>query len=295
MNSPSEIIPKFIISLEKDKDRKKYLEIDVLPKLTNYNIVRAFDGENDDPNPFLINNNLYITEDFYRNNNIGQLGCFISHFKVWKHIVEKDIDVAIILEDDVKIYSNFNRIINIIYERMPFKCEYIHLFIHPDKLDNSNLESKDGEIIPAKENFGTVAYMITKKCAKKLIKLTQLIKIQAAVDRQINYYITSEWINAYMVQKPFIITQGEIMPGRYMYENGFKSNIWYSRKIYEIKKIKHSLIKKSSISENEINILNNELNKNNSLTKNIIIDNNLTDETDKFVLSVISRLADYFS
>jgi len=243
MKLASEVIPKFIISLDKDKERIEYLKTNVYPKLNNYLKCNAFDGELDDPNEVLKENNIFVSDTFYEKCNDGQLGCYLSHFQLWKYIIKSNIDLAIILEDDVKIYENFNRIIDMIYENLPIKFDYLHLFIHPDKQNASYLDGKEGDIIPAEDNFGTVAYMISLRGAKRLVKLTEILKIQAPVDRQINFCIQHNFLKAYMIKKPFLLTQGEIMPNRSVYEKSFKSNIWYSKKLKDTKRINSEFIK----------------------------------------------------
>mmetsp|Transcript_48191 Transcript_48191/g.122326 ORF Transcript_48191/g.122326 Transcript_48191/m.122326 type:complete len:441 (-) Transcript_48191:129-1451(-) len=37
----------------------------------------------------------------------GQLGCFMSHFAIWHHMVENNIESALILEDDFDLQENF--------------------------------------------------------------------------------------------------------------------------------------------------------------------------------------------
>lgn len=44
---------------------------------------------------------------FRANLSLGEIGCYISHKNIWRHIVEKKIAFAIILEDDLTIQSNF--------------------------------------------------------------------------------------------------------------------------------------------------------------------------------------------
>ena len=259
MKSPSEVIPKFIISLEKDKERTNYLKNEVYPKLTNYFKCAAFDAEEDDPNEVLKENNIFVADTFIEKCNVGQLGCFLSHFQLWKYIVVQKLDMAIILEDDVKIYKNFNRIVDTIHENLPVKFDYVHLFIHPDKQNIEYLEGKEGDIIPAEDNFGTVAYLISFRGAKRLIKLTEMLKIQAPVDRQINFCIQHNFLKAFMVKKPFLITHGEIMPNRAIYENSFRSNIWYSKRLIDMKRVKEEFIRHPGFSDEDILRLENEI------------------------------------
>ena len=59
MKLPSEVIPKFIISLDKNKERQEYLKKEVYPKIINYFKCSAFDAELDDANEILKDNNIF--------------------------------------------------------------------------------------------------------------------------------------------------------------------------------------------------------------------------------------------
>jgi GR25 family glycosyltransferase involved in LPS biosynthesis len=259
MKLPSEVIPKFIISLDKNKERQDYLKKDVYPKLTNYFKCAAFDAELDDANDILKENNIFLTDTFYDKCSEGQLGCFLSHFQLWKHIIKSNIDLAIVLED---------------YENLPVKFDYVHLFIHPDKQNIQYLEGKDGDIIPAEDNFGTVAYIISLRGAKRLVKLTELLKIQAPVDRQINFCIQHNFIKAFMIKKPFLLTQGEIMPNRAIYENSFKSTIWYSKKLKDAKRVREEFIKLAGFTDEDVERIDREL----LASKQKVEESNVTEE-----------------
>jgi len=39
----------------------------------------------------------------------GQLGCFMSHFAIWQHMVDNNIESALILEDDFDLQEDFGR------------------------------------------------------------------------------------------------------------------------------------------------------------------------------------------
>ena len=72
MKLPSEVIPKFIISMDKNKERQDYLKKEVFPRLTNYMKCSAFDAELDDANLILNENNIFLTDTFYEKCNEGQ-------------------------------------------------------------------------------------------------------------------------------------------------------------------------------------------------------------------------------
>ena len=42
----------------------------------------------------------------------GEIGCFLSHLEVWKHMIENNISYAIVLEDDSIIDKHFFKLIH---------------------------------------------------------------------------------------------------------------------------------------------------------------------------------------
>lgn len=43
----------------------------------------------------------------HRQMTMGEIGCFLSHYNIWKRIVEREQEVALILEDDIRFESYF--------------------------------------------------------------------------------------------------------------------------------------------------------------------------------------------
>jgi hypothetical protein len=62
-----------------------------------------------------------------------------------------------------------------------------------------------------------------------------------------------------MIKKPFLLTQGEIMPNRELFENSFKSTIWYSKKLKDTKRIKEEFIKIAGFTDEDIYNMDKEL------------------------------------
>ncbi len=102
-------IPVFVISLDCSVERRKH-SIDQLNKLgVTYQIAKAFDG-NQLSDYELYNNPKYGLWEMgsrTRHLNKGEIGCVLSHFKIYKKMVEEDIEVACILEDDAILHSEF--------------------------------------------------------------------------------------------------------------------------------------------------------------------------------------------
>lgn len=103
----------FVINLNRRTDRwisfLKSTETFTKLKFSRFN---ALDGK--DPN---ITNNLDSTENeiFKSNAHKNTMCCFLSHFRLWKKIVQDNIPLGVIFEDDVIFSDNFaNRYSNMI-------------------------------------------------------------------------------------------------------------------------------------------------------------------------------------
>lgn len=48
---------------------------------------------------------------------LGEVGCFLSHYNIWKKIVDENLKDALVLEDDIRFDSFFkHRAVNLIQE-----------------------------------------------------------------------------------------------------------------------------------------------------------------------------------
>lgn len=68
----------------------------------------AIDGQNLTAKDLSSIHFLFGFEDpyFKRPMKMGEIGCFLSHFKLWNDIIQQGYQRAIILEDDVRFAAN---------------------------------------------------------------------------------------------------------------------------------------------------------------------------------------------
>lgn len=99
-------IKTFIISLEKDVKRRNKLKYKLSSSgLTNVEYFRAIDGDKD---LHKYNFNVISSSDV----NTGEIGCFLSHYSVWNHVLQNNIEYALILEDDATFRTSFSSYLN---------------------------------------------------------------------------------------------------------------------------------------------------------------------------------------
>jgi collagen beta-1,O-galactosyltransferase len=165
------MIPTIIINLEKNKVRKKAIEDKIKNTcLTNYIFMDAVYG-NTELNKYdfeVIPN--YI--DPYKNTSIyvGIIGCTLSHYFVWKYIVENNIKKILILEDDCVFLENFDNMLKYILELdLYYDMFYLNRIKLNKKYNLGNEIRFDDKIVIPKYSYNASSYILTYNGAKKLL------------------------------------------------------------------------------------------------------------------------------
>jgi collagen beta-1,O-galactosyltransferase len=120
----------------------------------------------------------YIDPLLNRKINVGEIGCMLSHYFVWKYIVDNNISKCLVLEDDATFDENFNteleKIMNI-----PLKYELFYLNRKSNNLIyniGNEVEVLENIVIP-KYSYNLSSYIITNSGAKKLLQTNILNNI----------------------------------------------------------------------------------------------------------------------
>lgn len=153
----------FVINLKRDVEKKKNMK-SLLENL-NYEIIEAVDGKTLNNNDFIINKNFFTPYD-KSTLKLGEVGCSLSHLKIWKKIVNENLDKAIILEDDIQNICDFNILNNI-------KSDYDLLYLIRKKVNNCDekiIEKLSNlDIVEPSFSYWTSGYVLTFDGAKKLL------------------------------------------------------------------------------------------------------------------------------
>lgn len=107
----------FVINLDRCADRRLYIEKIMSDSNIKFEFIEAVDGNKLLPNQeswsdWCNSNTLKCRKglpcDYWLPNH-GQIGCYLSHVKIWKKIIEEKIESCLILEDDIVLkLENFN-------------------------------------------------------------------------------------------------------------------------------------------------------------------------------------------
>lgn len=160
-----------------------------------------------------------IDYDFYpRNYNakkpltLGEIGCAMSHIKLYEHIIANNIQEAIIFEDDVFLNLYFKSILNTALKKVSKNKEIIFLYhgkakIFPFTKSLPERYRLAKYIRPSKNSkrciIGAAAYYLTNQGARKLLNHAYPIRMPADF---LTGLIQLTQINAYGIESCCVFT-----------------------------------------------------------------------------------------
>ncbi len=188
-------IKTFLINMEISKDRyKKVIEELNKHNIKNINKLNAFNGNYEieemkkELSEFPIHNSEklkefenYLKENNYDEIKVGHQGCASSHLYIYKYIVQNQIPFSLIIEDDVCLHPNFNKLFLEAWNNRP-KNGILFNFI--SSYAEINNDCKNYLSPTWKEKAGQVAafYIITNEAAEKILLENTKFPILLAAD-----------------------------------------------------------------------------------------------------------------
>lgn len=120
----------FVISLVEDFKRRKRIDEMFSDLKVDFEFVDAVDGREKKAEDFKEYNAKKRMQTHGKHLTGSEMGCFVSHKKVYQKIVDQNIQNALIFEDDIILDSCFFDVVSEIY-RMPISFDMIRFLGHP--------------------------------------------------------------------------------------------------------------------------------------------------------------------
>ena len=179
------ILPKiYVINLDRSKDRLQNIQKEFNNnKITNFERFNGIDGSK-----YKLNKKELF---FFRNLDnkekyLGLIGCALSHFYIWKKMIDYNIQDCIITEDDITLKNNFS---NNLKQIISIKNDYELIFLYHNR---NYLLSMHNKIIPYNKlkwyGCGAVMYYINNKAAHHLYQKV----VNQGIHRAIDWFIYEE-------------------------------------------------------------------------------------------------------
>lgn len=226
----------YIINLKQSNERKKNI-INELNKqnITNFQIIDAIDGNK-------LSEEELETFTFGNKKNFNtwgpkltpsQIGCALSHIKIYKKFLKSNYEFAFILEDDAIFLRKFDtELKNFIIKNLKYKKQIMLLSELKEFLTKPLDNNQNYEIVNVTNAFYTHSYLINKEAAKSIINFNYPLKTVADnfVFFKIYCGIKLTGLNPYILDqdKKKFKTTIEM-------QQDYEKNFLFKRSIYKIK------------------------------------------------------------
>tara|TARA_B100000963_G_scaffold359578_1_gene387285 strand:+ start:802 stop:1548 length:747 start_codon:yes stop_codon:yes gene_type:complete len=241
----------YIVNLKNDEKRRQNIIKEINKQnIKNFEIIDAVDGNKLSESELkkLTFRNKNLNNPWNSKMSPSQIGCALSHIKIYKKFINSDFKLAMILEDDAIFLQNFSeKLKKFILKNLIFQKQII--LLSPLKEFNAKtLDTENGyEIVSVTNAFFTHAYIINKDAAKSIVAFNYPVKTIADNFVFFNIYcgIKITGLN------PFLLDQDK---------NNFKTSIHSDEKFEKvfllrrtIYKIKHKILKRFMSYKSHIN------------------------------------------
>jgi len=159
----------YCINLEHRTDRRDEAQLEFVREGIDVEFFRATNGREESPT------GLYISQPEY--------GCAMSHVRIWRDMVEKGYDIALVTEDDVRFVPNFKqKLEDLLLEASDFPWDMINIGpICPVVKTDVSKNLYEGRTL------STHSYVIKLECARKLAVFDPKF-YKVGVDFQLNLF-----------------------------------------------------------------------------------------------------------
>ena len=187
----------YFIVMKKYPERVRNIQ-EIIEKyqMKKVHIFDAIDGDTIDKNQLLKDNQ--ITPSMYEKLRSGAIGCALSHIALWKQLVSSQDPYWVIFEDDITLTNDVDQQLNLFLSHLPDDFDIAQIYLSKNR-DVSNLSHNQIVNEYVKTGYpqnGTVAYIISRKGAKKLLKYCQ--PIHHAIDIMIRKNISNGNLISYV-------------------------------------------------------------------------------------------------
>jgi glycosyl transferase, family 25 len=203
-------IPVFVINLKRSAERRYHTTKQLNDLDIPFQIIEAIDGTELSDQEIRNNPNygIYKKGLYSRYLLKEEIGCALSHFKVYNHMVAEKIELACILEDDNDFSRDFKELL--FNDHLNIKeWDLLYLGHHSGSVTKGAEIRKKKQVTPynfwigeaVEVPYGSYAYVINLNGAKKI--LNGAFPLRTPFDRYIGNYLTTG-IRTFLLSPPCV-------------------------------------------------------------------------------------------
>jgi glycosyl transferase family 25 len=161
-------LPAFYINLDRDVARRAAIERELQQIGLKAERIAGVDGERVPPNlqPFFFENGVRVSRL-----SSGEVGCYASHLTAMQLILDRALEWALVIEDDVRLHSRLTDIVKAAIACAPSDWDFIKLCRYPPLGGKPIAKLAAGRTLVryCRIPNSTGGYLVSKAGAKKLL------------------------------------------------------------------------------------------------------------------------------
>ncbi|XP_017821500.4 procollagen galactosyltransferase 2 isoform X3 [Callithrix jacchus] len=167
----------FMINLKRRKDRRDRMLRTLYEQEIEVKIVEAVDGKalNTSQLKSLNIEMLPGYRDPYSSRPLtrGEIGCFLSHYSVWKEVIDRELEKTLVIEDDVRFEHQFKKkLMKLMDDTDQAQLDWELIYIGRKRMQVKEPEKAVPNVenlVEADYSYWTLGYVISLEGAQKLV------------------------------------------------------------------------------------------------------------------------------
>ena len=167
----------YLINLDRRQDRLSNMQAIFEELGIEYERVQAVDGKVDVNDDYIKKLGIEMMPEFSepyhgRPLTFGEIGCFMSHYNIWRDALNKNYQDIIVFEDDIRFEPFFRQKLSAVKEEIrQLNLEWDLIFLGRKILHNieENWVEDSDWLVHVNYTYWTLGYMMTKTGASKLV------------------------------------------------------------------------------------------------------------------------------
>jgi len=226
----------YLINLERRTDRKQRMDYNFDLLGINAKFTPAVDGRQMTPE-YIEQNKIKMLPGFSepyhdRPLKLGEIGCFMSHYKIWKEVLTLNYDIVLVLEDDIRFEPYFIEKFQQFLEELKNRRDAWDIaFVGRKILHNAEewyLEDSK-TLVKVDYTHWTLGYIISREGARKLIEpkpLEKMVPVDEYIPIMYDRHPNTTWSNQFPIRnlKAVSVSPRLIYPTHFTGEQGYISD-----------------------------------------------------------------------
>ncbi|KAG5853691.1 hypothetical protein ANANG_G00028690 [Anguilla anguilla] len=163
----------------------------------------------------------------------GEMGCFLSHYNIWKEIVERGLKTSLVIEDDLRFEVFFKRRLqNLMHEVESQGLDWDLIYVGRKRMQVDHPERSVPNIhslVEADYSYWTLGYMMSLQGARKLLEaepLRRMLPVDEFLPVMYNKHPISEYMEPFERRdlKAFSAEPLLVYPTHYTGDEGYVSD-----------------------------------------------------------------------